>query len=753
MPARQPTHQPLRERLLTELAEYYGVQTHFTAQNGDDASVDLDTVVQILQFFAAPLPDQAQEFADLSADDLRQAIDEAKSRSTEQPFTTTVIVDSDQGRELSLPFETGDWVVESFQPVDVLGGHETTATEWSTQELLPEIQHAPQRVSTDCPETAPRLIFPAGLPVGDYQLRLTAPASDVVDLSVIVVPSTISATAGYDNRRGWGVTVQLYSVRSSDSWGIGDFADLARIMELAALEGADFVLTNPLHASEPVPPLLDSPYSPVTRSFLNPLYLRVEDVAEYQGLSVDDQDRIAQLASPLKATNNTADRLDRTKSYRAKIQALRLIFTRFEEELTTKAITTGAFHDFCQDRGAQLRNFAAWCVLREDGRDDQIQLSDLPACRSLLDHDLNHHPQIDSSRLLFFAWLQFLCTTQLRVAHKRGLQAGMRTGVMVDLAVGADRYTADAWMHPDALVEPFSVGAPPDMYNQLGQDWSQHPWNPRTLGATGYRAYRQMLRSVFAGVGAVRIDHILGQFRLWWVPEGTTPNHGAYVRYDSRAMLGILALEAQRAGVLIVGEDLGTVDDSVVTELSSRKILGTSIVWFEQDDGIPHDPSEYRRLCLATVNTHDLPPTAGYLRGVHLDLREELQLLTTSAEAERATFLRDIRGYLKALVQRGLLTASSARVHDLDDIPLIPVIQALHRFIARAPSRLHAVALVDAVADQRIQNQPGTTQDQYPNWCQPLTNLRGDPVLIDDLETTPEYRELFRVMNTAIHHD
>ncbi len=231
----------------------------------------------------------------------------------------------------------------------------------------------------------------------------------------------------------------------------------------------------------------------------------------------------------------------------------------------------------------------------------------------------------------------------------------MRLGVVHDLAVGVDLSSADAWTLRDVLAPGISVGAPPDMYNQQGQDWNQPPWHPSRLAEAGYAPFRNMLSTVLRHAGGIRVDHVLGLFRLWWVPAGNSPRDGAYVTYDHDALIGILALEAQRAGAVVIGEDLGTFEPWVRDYLAARGILGTSILWFENDGDSPLPPERYRTQALASVNTHDLPPTAGYLAGDHVALRSRLGLLERSEAEERAEHVATLEKMMGLLRERGLL--------------------------------------------------------------------------------------------------
>ena len=313
----------------------------------------------------------------------------------------------------------------------------------------------------------------------------------------------------------------------------------------------------------------------------------------------------------------------------------------------------------------------------------------------------------------------------------------MRIGIMHDLAVGVHAEGADVWALGHVLSSGATVGAPPDMYNQQGQDWSQPPWRPDALARAAYRPYRDMLRTVLRHAGALRIDHVIGLFRLWWVPTGHSAAEGAYVRYDHEALVGILALEAQRAGALVIGEDLGTVEPWVRDYLTERGILGTSVLWFEQHaTGEPIAPEQLRHLALGTVTTHDLPPTAGYLAGEHVTLRSRLGLLTEPVDVVRRAAEAERDRMLAALRHRGLLG---------DDPSEREVVEALHRWVLLSPALLVGVSLADMVGERRAQNQPGTDRE-YPNWMVPLADGSGRVVLADDLFDNARLTSLAAVM-------
>ena len=332
---------------------------------------------------------------------------------------------------------------------------------------------------------------------------------------------------------------------------------------------------------------------------------------------------------------------------------------------------------------------------------------------------------------------------QLAAGQTASEQAGMALGIMHDLAVGVHPYGADAWALRDTYAQGISVGAPPDPYNQNGQNWSQPPWRPDRLAEQAYAPYREMVRTILRHAGGIRVDHVIGLFRLWWIPEGAGPTKGTYVRNDHEAMVGILALEAQRAGAVVVGEDLGTVEPWVRVYLRERGILGTSILWFEFDfdgDQSPLAPERWREYCLASVTTHDLPPTAGYLAGDHVRLRDRLGVLTRPLAEELAVDEAERKAWLDNLRRRGGLA---------DGADEEATVAALYRYLTWTRSRLLNVALGDAIGDRRVQNQPGTI-DEYPNWRVPLSGPDGQPVWLEDVLTDRRARDLMRVVGDEL---
>jgi 4-alpha-glucanotransferase len=520
-------------------------------------------------------------------------------------------------------------------------------------------------------------------------------------------------------QRSWGLAVQLYSVRSRRSWGHGDLHDLADLASWSARElGADFILINPLHAAEPVCPVSDSPYLPMTRRYVSPLYLRIEDIPEYQNLIPAERQHIDELARPLRAASSTPDLIDRDRVWAAKRLALELIYSA-----GWSAERQASYRRFTHHEGADLAAWARWCVLAEvhgpDWRTWPSEVADPDRAAALT----SSGPMAD--RAGFHAWLQWLLDEQLAQAQRAARTAGMSIGVIGDLAVGVNPGGADAWVHNDLLVRGMSVGAPPDGFNPRGQDWTQPPLHPHRLAAAGPRPLADLFGAALRHRGGLRVDHVMGLMRLWWIPEGMPPDCGAYVRYDHALTVGALTTQAATARALAIGEDLGTVEPWIRRYLADQHVLGTEMAWFAREpDGSPLQPGHWRRSSMATVGTHDVPTISGFVTGDHVSVRAQLGLVKGEEAERKASELR-LSAWRDALVAERLLPPGDQPSPGQFTV-------AMYGFLARTPAVLTGVSLADAVGDRRTQNIPGTS-DEYPNWRIPLCDAEGKAVLVEDL--------------------
>ncbi|MEX2660008.1 MAG: 4-alpha-glucanotransferase [Acidimicrobiales bacterium] len=495
--------------------------------------------------------------------------------------------------------------------------------------------------------------------------------------------------------RTWGWAVQLYATRSQDSWGHGDLADLRRIAGWAAGQGAGTLALNPLHAGGPALPQQPSPYYPSSRQWRSPLYLRVEEVpgASETGAALEE------LAASGRQLNS-GDRIDRDAVWDLKRRALEACFAHTGDHPT--------FDRWLGEQGELLTRFATYCAIAElHGNGWQTWPEELRR------HD---RPQVEkvavelADRVRFHSWLQWLLDVQVEAAFSV-------LPPINDLAVGFDPGGADGWAFQDVLALDMRVGAPPDEFNTRGQDWGLPPFDPWKLRAAGYEPLIQTLRSSMRHAGGLRVDHVMGLFRLFWVPEGECPANGTYVRYHASELLDLLALESHRARAFVVGEDLGTVEDRVRWDLAERQVLSYRLLWFE-----PTPPEHYPEQALAAVTTHDLPTIAGVWTRSDVEDQRSIGLSPNEGgEAEVRTRLQRAAGVD-------------------DEAPVDEVVVRAHEALAKAPSQVLIATLEDAAVTAARPNMPGTV-DEWPNWSLPL------PVTVEELEASEQAAAIARMLS------
>ncbi|MFE1334954.1 4-alpha-glucanotransferase [Streptomyces microflavus] len=736
---------------LSRLAALHGVATSYSPSPDVTVSVPDDTVIAVLAALGVDAG---------TPEDVRRSLVAAQARSRLLPPTVVVWAGEPLPPALTGLPPGSAVTVEPEQadgpPVPALSWTvPENASSWKVPEAdpsgrAPEVTlsgRAPEVASSGrAPEAAeavtepggPRPAAPTGWtepPYGIHRLHVRAPDHHEATATLVVAPARVPQPPG----RTHGFLVQLYSLLSARSWGMGDLGDLA---DLAAWSGrtlgSGFVQVNPLHAAVPGKPTDPSPYRPSSRRFPDPVHLRVESVPEYGHVrdraTLDDLRQDAAALS--EAVLNKGALIDRDAVWELKRQALELI-----AEVPLTPGRRAAYCDFLAEQGQALEDHALWCALAEvHGPDwhswpeplrDPRSPGTARARAELLD------------RVDLHCRLAWLTATQLADAQRAAEDAGMEIGIVHDLAVGVHPAGADTWAQQDAFAHGMSVGAPPDAFNARGQDWGLPPWRPDVLAATGYAAFRGLLRGLLAHAGALRIDHVMGLFRLWWVPEGRPPTDGTYVAQDAEAMLAVLVLEAHRAGSVVVGEDLGTVEPGVREALARRGALGTSVLWFERDwdgDGRPLAPEKWRRDCLATATTHDLPSTAARLTGDHVTLRHRLGLLTRPLDEELTEDVTSTAEWLALLARLRMLPEGDGNEE--------AAVRAVHRFLLATPARMTGVWLPDTVGDRRPQNLPGTW-DQYPNWRLPVADAEGHPVTLEEIAASPRLHALMDVLRPA----
>ncbi|MFL6252517.1 MAG: 4-alpha-glucanotransferase [Actinomycetes bacterium] len=557
--------------------------------------------------------------------------------------------------------------------------------------------------------------LPGDLPPGRHRLEGRGGAT-----TLVVAPGRCHLPPALEGGgRAWGWAAQLYAARSRSSWGIGDLGDLAELLATTAPLGARFALLNPLHAAQPAEP---SPYNPSSRVFRNPLYLRVEDVPELAGLGPDDRARVEALAGAGRDLLDQ-DRIDRPAVYQLKDTVLRLAYGSLAGLPARQA-------GLAAHRGAtpNLERFATFCALQHvhgpDWRDWPAPLRH-PGRPEVATFGERHRDEVG-----YHAWLQWLLDEQL--AAVPSTPEGL--GVLNDLAIGFAPNGFDAWSFQDELATGISVGAPPDPLGPRGQDWGLPAFVPDRMAAGGYGPFAQTIRAGMAHAAGLRIDHVMGLFRLFWIPEGAEPAQGTYVRYPADDLLGVLALESHRAAALVVGEDLGTVEPGVRERLGAEGVLSYRLAWFEQGpDGGRRRAADYPRLALAATTTHDLPTVAGFFSGSDLAHLAEIGAVPGGDGQADQEAQRD--SHCRLLEDEGMLEPGERGVEAL--------VAALYGFLARTPAMLVAATLEDALEAHDRPNVPGTI-DERPNWSLPL------PVSLDDLAADPRVGRLAGILSQAV---
>ncbi len=581
--------------------------------------------------------------------------------------------------------------------------------------------------------------------IGDKVIEpLSIGYHDLDGCSVIVCPSRTWQPSGLlEGERWWGACIQLYAIRSSRNWGIGDFTDLAGLVGLLAAQGAAFVGLNPLHALFAHRPEDASPYSPSSRNALNALYLDVEAIADFhesrQARSLADQDDFRRQLDALRE----ADEVDYPKVAQLKYAVFEAMWSSFQDRhirrdserarrfslfidsnphLKTHAIFEALqAHLFAQDRGVW-----GWPAWPEEYRDP-----DGEATKAFVrDHE---------DRVGFYGWLQWQADLQLQAAQERAKNAGMSIGLYRDLAVGSNAGGSELWAHRNSYALGMNVGAPPDPLSEAGQDWGLPPLDPVRLKQSRYVAFIELIRANMRHAGALRLDHVMGLMRLFW----TGPHGGTYMQYPLDDLLGILALESHLKKCMVIGEDLGNVAPSMREAMRSNTVLSYSPLYFERGEGgIFKPPAEWKPGALAVVGTHDLPTLAGYWQGEDIELAARLGLYPDAATHGRQVVERaQSRAQLLLALQAESLLPEGANVQSTSIPNASPeLIKAIYAFLCRTPSQLLGVQLED-VTQQLLQvNVPGTTESQYPNWRKKL------PVTLEDLAVDKRMIDLALVL-------
>ena len=605
-----------------------------------------------------------------------------------------------------------------------------STVEWSVR-LEEGLRHHGSLSTADCPEvwrgevegswiTRRHWDLPLDLPAGYHELEARIAAGAAGRCLLIVSPSRCYEPAPLAaGRRLWGVAVQLYTLRSQDNWGVGDFNDLGSLIRWLAPHGAGFIGLNPLHALAPADPERSSPYSASSRHFLNVLYIAVPQVPEFRNCAAARQ----RLADPKVAQRLTELRAREWVDYRGvaqlKLEILALLYRDFRDRHL--AFGSGRAQDFrafvaaggdllqmhvrfdALDRHcrATLGVASGWLSWPEEFRD----VNGSAAAQFAAEHP---------TEVEFYAYLQWLAHGQLRDAQALTRELGMPIGLYGDYAVGANASGSETWVDQSSYRLGAEIGAPPDPLALKGQGWGIPPQDPYVMLTQRLRGFVRLIQSNMRYYGALRLDHVMALFRQWWVAAGRSPTEGAYVHYPLSQLLTVLALESVRSACLVVGEDLGVVPDEMRRAMPEYGLYHYKVLLFEKHNGRFRRPEEYVRHALATVTTHDMPTLRSFWEGRDIELRRRLHLYPSVAIEGDVIREReqDRELLLGALREQGLTPAQPATPSGAFTAALA---HAVHLYLARSATALTALQIEDLLGMTLPVNVPGTDRE-YPNW-------------------------------------
>ena len=715
-------------QLIDYLIEQRGIGSDFIDAWGKPATIAPQNQQKLLAAMGYQLNDESMLTAQIEAEAAEywlQAISPVtvvRSANAIEIMLRTSIDNASKLHTVKLLLESGESISHKIIPVD--------ATLVATQEIdgLEWHQYA--------------IVLPPCKSLGYHQLQLIQNRKIIARSSLIVAPKTcyIPKTIK-QGKKVWGLSVQLYCVRSRKNWGIGDFSDLVQLSENAAAQGADFIGLNPIHSLYPAVPEVCSPYGPSSRRWLNFLYIDVTKVLCFDDVKVQDWFNQAQTQSQLKHLR-TLEYVDYVGVNELKHHALELIFSAFQKQyLNKKSKQKDAFTAFIKEGGESLHTLAVFEALQTKLKREGKEAWGWPVFP--LEFQTADTPEVDAfakknKKLVdFYLFLQWQAAQQFENASKSAKNAGMEIGIYRDLAVGVSEGGAEIWGNKDLYCTDVSVGAPPDILGPLGQKWGLPPMDPAQLEAQHYQPIIDLFASNMKASGALRIDHVMALLRLWWVHKDDDACEGAYVNYPVDDLLAILALESHRNKSLVIGEDLGTVPDTIREKLQNNGMYSYRLFFFEQaEDGGFYSPMHYPEQSMATLTTHDMPTLIGFWHCDDLALGKEVGLYP---DQEVLKSLYNIRHENKQHILNTLHGHQSVGENisrDVNHVGMTPELNfAMQTHMATGSSALLSLQLEDWLQMDKPVNIPGTF-NEYPNWKRKLSHD------LEDIFNKPEIQDL-----------
>ena len=703
----------MTQQLLQQLVEMRGIETQYVDAWGKPATIAESSKAKLLNTLGYDTSSdekiQSQITQDIKSVWLSPLNPVQVVRNT-QEINLAVrlpieLVNDDH--TLTVTCENGDVLTHQFTPVD---------QEMTTMAHIDDVEFHEYVVT-----------LPLDLPLGYHDVALSADDDEFARSRLIVAPEACyTPNEIKEGKKIWGLSVQLYCVRSEKNWGIGDFSDLALLIEKAAGVGADFIGLNPIHALYPANPNACSPYGPSSRRWLNYLYIDVTAIDGYDDASVQAVVSSDEFKATLEHARNV-EHVDYEAVAHVKLAALKAVFDVYDAKYLRKSTKQNkAFKAFVEAGGESLDMLAVYDALQShlkaEGKDSWGWPVFPQEYKDYYNPAVAKFKSANEQDVKFYLFLQWIAAQQLELASNKATDAGMTIGLYRDFAVGVSEGSAEIWGNKDLYCTGASVGAPPDILGPLGQNWGLPPMDPRKLYEQGYQPIIDLFASNMASSGSLRIDHVMALLRLWWVVKGDNAKDGGYVYYPVDDLLGILALESHRNQSLVIGEDLGTVPEEIRSKLADNGVYSYRVFFFEQaEDGGFFSPSHYPVQSMSTLTTHDMPTLIGYWHCLDLELGKEiglypteeiLQTLYADRHENKQAILDTLHGHGSIGDNVGRDVNHTGMNRELNN--------GMQVHMAGGSSALLSLQLEDWLEMDKPVNIPGTF-DEYPNWRRKLT--------------------------------
>lgn len=700
--------------LLAELIGFNGIETQFTDAWGNPAQVAEQDQLRILAALGFSVEDEAKAAAELRTRQLLHWAEPMDPVSVQTQGDSYIV-------ELRLPLSL------VHQPLTLTLTEEQGKQHHFKWQAVEDGELTQVSVFDQVEYQQYSFAFSKVLPLGYHQLSLQIEGDeDSFSQSFIVVPERCFQPTQFNTQKQWGVSVQLYGVKSDTNWGVGDFADLSRLVDYLAAQGADFVGLNPIHALYPAMPESASPYSPSSRRWLNIIYLSVAEMPGFSACAPLQQQLADSGFAQQLAAQRQKDWVDYNGVTALKLPALRQLFDWYQQHGQQDVSLSADFARFKAEGGDSLRQLALYDALHLQLVSEDPHAWGWPnwpqQYRDASSEAVQAFAAAHQDDIEFFSYLQFCAQQQLAKVQQQAKDRGMLLGLYRDLAVGVSEASTEIWANAELYCRGASVGAPPDILGPKGQNWGLPPMYPYELFRQAYQPMIELFRANMRDSGALRIDHVMALLRLWWVPKGSaSAGEGAYLYYPIMDLLGILALESQRQQAVVIGEDLGTVPDGIFELLQQFGIYSYRIFFFEQaEDGGYISTAHYPVQAMSALTTHDMPTLIGFWHCSDLKLGLTLGLYTE----EILPGLYDDRHQAKqrildSLHGHGMLPADYPR--SVEHLGMDRTLSfALQQHLARGSCQLLCLQLEDWMEMTEPVNVPGTS-DEYPNWRRKLS--------------------------------